>query len=345
MKRTVIASGRPDGRHPGQTKSVKAAISSRQSPASAIGLSLTSWALFASSGPVAGAVMEAGWSPAAVTTIRITLAAVIVMPVVALLRPRALRFAPHDIWLLLGYGLLGVAGVQLFFFLAVSRIPVGVAMVLTNLAPVLVAVWTRVVGRVRLPIRVWVGILVALVGLALVVEIWTGNSLDLLGILAGIATAVCSAGYFLLGQHGARKHDPLGFTAVGLAIGALLVWIAAPPWTLPFDRLNANTAFNHAGVPVWLALLTLAVVSTTLPYVLGIRALRHLPATLASVLAVIEPLVAAALAWLLLGQSLGWPQLAGGAILVGGALLVQLGITQTITPEPLPTGQETAPPR
>lgn len=326
----------PDAR---QTMRMNGHASSGKAPASAIGLSLASWALFASSGPVATAVMDAGWSPAGVTTIRITFAGLVVSPVVALTRPRALRFALHDSWLLLGYGVLGVAGVQLCFFLAVSRIPVGVAMVLTNLAPVLVAAWTRFVRRVRLPIQVWTGIIVALVGLALVAEVWADTSSDLVGFLAGLATAACSAGYFLLGQHGASKHDPLGLTAVGLNIGAVLVWIAAPPWTLPFDRLDAyttlGTAFSRANISVWVLLLTLALISTALPYVLGVQALRRLPVTLASVLAVVEPLVAVVFAWLLLGQSLQWPQLVGGAALVGGAILVQLGMASAVTPEPL----------
>lgn len=114
--------------------------------ARATGLSLPSWVLFASSGPLAKAVMSAGWSPTAVTPVRITLAAVLLVPVATMLRPRALRFRLADLWLLLSYGLLGVAGVQLFFFLAVAQVPVGVAMVLVNLAPALVPRW---VGKRR----------------------------------------------------------------------------------------------------------------------------------------------------------------------------------------------------
>jgi threonine/homoserine efflux transporter RhtA len=85
------------------------------------GLSLTSGVLFASSGPLAKGVMSAGWSPAAVTSVRIALAAVLMAPVVAVLHPGALRFRRGDLWPLLSYGLLGVAGVRLFFFVAVAR--------------------------------------------------------------------------------------------------------------------------------------------------------------------------------------------------------------------------------
>jgi drug/metabolite transporter (DMT)-like permease len=281
----------------------------------ATGLSLTSWVLFASSGPVAKAVMATGWSASAVTSVRIALAAVVLTPVVAVLKPRALRFRRADLGLLLGYGVLGVAGVQLFFFVAVARIPVGVAMVLVNLAPVLVALWVRAVRRTRLPGLVWLGLGLAVLGLALVAQVGSGAGLDLLGVAAGLGSAVCSAGYFLLGEHGAGRLDPLGLTAAGLVVGAVVVGVVSPPWTWPGRATGGPT--------VWLVLLALAVVGTVLPYLAGLRALRELSSARASVLALVEPLVAAALAWALLGQTLGPVQVAGAVLLLAGAVLAQ----------------------
>lgn len=306
--------------------------------AGATGLSLTSWVLFASSGPLAKAVMAAGWSPAAVTSVRIALAAVLLVAAVAVLRPQALRFRRADLWLLLSYGVLGVAGVQLFFFLAVARVPVALAMVLVNLAPALVALWLRVVRRTRLAGVVWLGIGLAVAGLALVAEVWQDARLDLLGVAAGLGAAICSAGYFLLGERGASRHDSFGLTAAGLAIGAVVVVAVSPPWTLASGLLTAPALLGGLEAPVWLTLLVLAVLCTVLPYLAGLRALRSLPSALASVLALMEPLVAAVLAWLLLGQALGLTQLAGAVILLAGAVLVQLA-----GPKPLPAGPDLSP--
>ncbi|TVT61835.1 EamA family transporter [Amycolatopsis rhizosphaerae] len=310
------------------------AVMETTSRARATGLSLTSWVLFASSGPLAKAVMAAGCPAAAVTSVRIALAAILLAPVVAVLRPQALRFRRADLWPLLGYGLVGVAGVQLFFFLAVARVPVGVAMVLVNLAPALVALWVRVVRRTRLPGLVWLGIGLAVAGLALVAQVWQGARLDLAGVAAGLAAAVCSAGYFLLGEHGASRHDSSGLTAAGLVIGAVVMAAVSPPWTLPSGLLHAPAVLGGLRAPVWLALLTLAVACTVLPYLAGLRALRELPSALASVLALVEPLVAAVLAWLLLGQALGGAQLAGAVILLAGATLVQLASKAVSTSSP-----------
>ncbi|MFD3508653.1 DMT family transporter [Nocardia sp. NPDC058666] len=294
--------------------------------ARATGWSLASWVLFASSGPLAKAVMGTGWSPAAVTAARTVLAAVLLVPIVAVLRPRALRFRRTDLWLLLGYGVVGVAGVQLLFFVAVARVPVGLAMVLVNLAPALVALWVRIVRRTRLTGSVWLGISLAGGGLGLVAQVWQGAQLDVLGVAAGLGSAICSAGYFLLGEHGASRHDPVGLTAVGLAIGAVVVAMFTPPWTLPSQLLAAPAVLAGLRAPVWLVLLVLAVAATVLPYLAGLRALRDLPSALASVLAVVEPLVAAVLAWLLLGQSLGLTQIVGAVIMLIGAMLVQLSL-------------------
>ncbi len=273
--------------------------------------------------------MVAGWSPAAVTSVRIAVAAVLLVPVAALTRPRALRFRHAELWLLIGYGVVGVAGVQLMFFVAVARVPVAVAMVLVNLAPALVALWVQTVRRTRLPQQVWLGIGLAVAGLIMVAEVWHDTRLDLLGVGAGLGSAVCSAGYFLLGEHGARRHDPIGLTAVGLAVGAVVVAVFTPPWMLPTDLFTAPAVLGGVQVPVWLMMLALAAAGTVLPYLVGLVALRDLPSTLASVLAVVEPLVAAVLAWLLLGQSLELEQMVGVVIMLVGALLVQLTMPET----------------
>ncbi|WP_330179722.1 EamA family transporter [Nocardia sp. NBC_01503] len=218
---------------------------------------------------------------------------------------------------------------QLTFFVAVDRVPVAVVMVLVNLAPALVALWVQTVRRIRLPGLVWLGIGLAVAGLVMVAQLWRDARLDLLGVAAGLGSAVCSAGYFLLGERGASRHDPIGLTAVGLAVGAIVMAVFAPPWTLPSELLTAPAVLRGLQAPVWLVLLTLAIAGTVLPYLAGLLALRDLPPALASVLAVVEPLVATALAWLLLGQSLELPQMVGAVIMLFGAMLVQLTSPET----------------
>jgi drug/metabolite transporter (DMT)-like permease len=279
---------------------------------------------FGTSGPLAKPVMDAGMTPQEVASIRIGLAALVLLAVVALWRPALLRVHRSHWRLLAAYGLIGVAGVQLLYFAGVTRIPIGVAMLLEFTSPILVALWVRFVRRTILRARMWAGTVLAMVGLTMVVQVWQGLRLDALGLLAGIGAALCAAAYFLIGEHGASTLEPLGLVTWGMVVGAVAIFVLAPPWSLPFDMFGAPATIGGRQVPVWVLLVACAVVSTALAYLLSISALRDLPANVASVLALIEPVVATGLAWLLLGQALTVVQLVGAAVLLTGATVVQL---------------------
>lgn len=279
---------------------------------------------FGTSGPLAKPTMDAGLSPQQVASFRIAVAAAVLLAFVALTRPALLRVRRADLPLLAGYGLIGVAAVQLLYFAAVSRIPIGVAMLLEFTAPILVALWVRFVRRVVLPARMWVGTALALLGLAMVAEVWQGLRLDALGLLFGIGAALCAATYFLVGERASRTIAPLGLVTWGMVIGAVVIAVIAPPWSLPGEILGTGTDFGGLRVPVWTLLVTCAVLSTAVAYLLSINALRLLPANVASVLALCEPIVATVLAWLVLGQALTLAQVIGAAVLLAGATVVQL---------------------
>ncbi|HEX3781573.1 MAG TPA: EamA family transporter [Pseudonocardiaceae bacterium] len=298
-------------------------------------LSVGSAVLFGTSGPLASAIMATGWTPVEVTNARVVAAVVLLLPVVALVRPAALRLRAKDFPLVFGLGLLGVAGTQLFFFVAVSRIPVSLAMLLEYVAPVLVALWVRVFRKTRLRPMVWLGIGLAMVGLCMIAQVWQGLRLDPLGFAAGLGSAVCTAGFYLLGERGAEKHDPIGLATLSLLVGAILISLIRPPWALPSHLLGTRTDIGGAHPPVWLLIVLLAVFSTVLAYLAGTVSLKSVSSALASVLGLIEPLVAAILAWLLLGQVLDLSQLVGGAVLLAGAVLVQLTSRTVVGPEPL----------
>ncbi|WP_291412560.1 EamA family transporter [Actinophytocola sp.] len=298
---------------------------------------------FGTSGVLAKPTMDAGLSPQQVTSVRIGLAALVLLAVVATRRPDLLRIDPADWKLLAGYGLVGVAGVQLLYFAAVSRIPIGIAMLLEFTAPILVALWVRFVRRTVLPARMWVGTVLAMLGLALVAQVWQGLRLDAIGLLAGVGAALCAAAYFIVGERGAARIEPLGLVTWGMVVGAVAIFFLAPPWTIPFDLLDDGTDFGGWHVPVWTLLVACAVISTALAYLLSISALRDLPANVVSVLALVEPIVATALAWLILGQALTVVQVAGAVVLLIGATVVQLAARAPVVPDLPPASEHVHP--
>lgn len=279
---------------------------------------------FGTSGPLVKPTMDAGLSPQQVASFRICLAAVLLLAYVAVRKPALLRVRRQDWRVLLAYGLVGVAGVQLLYFAAVSRIPIGVAMLLEFTAPILVALWVRFVRKVILPPRMWVGTALALAGLAMVAEVWQGLRLDVLGLLAGIGAALCASAYFLIGERAVAAIEPLGLVTWGMVIGGVAIAVLAPPWSLPGDLLAADADFGPWPVPVWTLLVACAVISTAMSYLLSISAMRYLPANVLSVLALVEPIFATVLAWLVLGQALSPAQVVGAAVLLAGATVVQI---------------------
>ena len=284
---------------------------------------------FGSSGVLSKPVMSAGFTPQQVAAMRVGLAAVALLGGAAVLRPGMLRVRRDQLGLLLAYGLIGVGGVQLCYFAAIGRLPIGIAMVLEFTSPVLVALWVRFVRGTPMPAGAWLGTAMAMAGLGMVAQVWEGLRLDAVGLLAGLGTAVCSAAYFLLGERSAGTHHPLGLVTWGMVIGAISLFVLVPPWTLPAAAFGRQTAL---GAPVWTLLVAVALFSTAMAYLLGITALGFLPSTAASVLGLAEPVIATTLAWLLLHESLSPVQLAGAAVLLAGAATVELRGRSTITP-------------
>ena len=68
-----------------------------------------------------------------------------------------------------------------------SRLPIGIALLLEFLGPILIAIWAWGVFKEPIRRRLWLALVLALVGLALVVEVWSGLSLDGLGVAAALA--------------------------------------------------------------------------------------------------------------------------------------------------------------
>ena len=286
-------------------------------------LVVVSAACFGSGGTAAKASLAAGLGPMDVVRARVAVSAVVLAVVVAVLRLGALRIRREQLPMLLAYGLLAFCLVQTLYVLALSRLPVAVALLLEYLAPVLVVLWVRVVRGSRLPHSTWLGAVLALAGLAMVVQVWRGFRLDGLGLLIGLGSACALASYFLLSERGLEEHDPLGLVAWGAVIGVLPLALLGS-WRFPFGALGTPVRVGGGTLPAWAPLLWLALVSTTLAYLAGVAALRHLPAPAVSVLSMIEVLVAAGVAWALLGESLTPVQLVGGAVLLAGVVVVQL---------------------
>ena len=283
---------------------------------------ITSALAFGGSGPFARPLIDAGLDPLHVTWLRTAGAALILAPL-ALRHRHALRTHP---WLLLAYGIFPMAGVQALYFAAISRIPVGVALLLEFLGPLLVLGWIRLIRGRPVPRTATIGVITALTGLALLVEVWAGLRLDALGLALALAAAACQAAYFLLSDTNGPPIDPMALISHGAWIAALAITALAHPWNLPWHLLAGPITIADTTTPALVSVIWLAVISTALAYATGIAAIRHLSPPIAGAAAYLEVATAIVAAWLMLGQTLSPAQTAGALIVLAGAFIAQRAI-------------------
>lgn len=282
--------------------------------------------LFAVNGSVSKLALEAsGMSTLRWTELRSTGAFVCLAAWLLVRDRRSLRIRRSEVARLAAYGVFGFALVQWLYFVAISRLPIGIGLLFEFTGILLIALWARFVWHEPVRARVWPALGLVLVGLGLVAQVWEGATLDTVGILAGLAAACSLALFYLQGERLVDSRPPLSVVCLGLLFASLLWAVVQPWWSFPFDTLRANVELpsSSATAPVWAFALYTIALGTIAPFVLSISALRHLPATTVGILATFEPVAAAVVAWAWLGESLLVVQVVGGLIVVAGIVLAE----------------------
>lgn len=310
----------------------------RSHPRPAVGVAMVALggALFAVNGTASKLILQAGVDAAHLTVLRASGAALGLLVILALRRPspgrrgspgglRALRVPRRELPLLAGYGLVGFLAVPALYFVAISRLPVGIALLFEYTAPLLVALWARFGQRQRVKPRLWAGLTLSLAGLAAVAQVWhTGaGALDPVGVLAGLGAAALVAVYYILGPRLVARREATTVTCWSFGVAALVGMVIWPWWSFPFHVLGQT---SH-GVPVWLLAIYMIVCGSILAYSLNIAAMRHLPPTSVGIIGMVEPVIASAVAWLALNERLDATQLVGGVLILAGVGLAETART------------------
>lgn len=310
-----------------------------------VGLGLVSAAAFGTSGAIAKGLLEAGWSPGAAVTARISIAAALLaVPAAVALRGRWALLRQHASMVLV-YGLLAVAGCQLFYFTAVQTLSVGVALLLEYLGLVLVVAWLWLVQG-QTPTR-WTlaGVALAVAGLVLVLDVAGDVHVDPAGVGWGLAAAVGLAAFFVISARDTGELPPIAVVAGGMVVGAATLGLAGLVGVMEVRATRSPVELGGATLDWWVPVLALGVVAGALSYATGIAAARRLGAKLAAFLGLTEVLFAIVVAWLLLDELPRSVQLVGGALIVAGVSVVRLEeIRRGELPLEVAIGAEALPP-
>ena len=286
---------------------------------------------FGSSGPFAKSLMEAGWTPTAAVTARLAGGALAMAVFASIVRPGWLREARDHARTVVLYGLVPIAGAQLFYYNAVAHLSVGVALLLEYTAPILVVGWLWATTRNRPTNLTLGGVVLAIAGIMLVLGIFgpgglAGTDINLVGVGWGLAAAVCAACYFLMSDKvGDSGLHPITLAAGGLVVGAAAVALLGVSGVMPLT-FTANNTMVAGWTTSWIIpVVALALIPTAIAYTLGIIGIARLKPRFASLVGLSEVMFAVLAAWVLLGEAVTATQALGGVVVLIGLALARQG--------------------
>ncbi|WP_196809636.1 DMT family transporter [Nocardia sp. 348MFTsu5.1] len=308
-------------------------------PAYGVLVAVTSAVCFGTSGPLAKGLIDSGWSSAAVTAVRLGLGALLLVIPLVLMRRHLIQNLRRAPLLVLAYGILGVAVVQLSFFNALRYLDVLIALLCEYSGIILVVGYDWLVRKRRPSLITGLGCVVALGGLVLVILGGEGiGDVDPVGLLWAMGAAVGLAAYFILATddfaRSGESVDPLALAAGGLLVGTVVIAVAGAIGVLPMSAATDPVVLADTEIPWWLVALLVAGISTSLAYVTGVQAVRLLGATPASFIALVEVVSSALFSWWLLGQTMAFAQLIGATVLLAGLVAVNAGGRRGISTGP-----------
>lgn len=283
--------------------------------------------MWASSGTVGKWLFAGDIIPLDVVQVRSTFASLLLAVFFAFRARHLFRIRTKDLGFLILLGSVVMALVQLTYFTTISKIQVAAAILLQYMAPIMVAFYSICFWRERLTGSKLFSLFLSLMGCYLVVGGYNFQLLQLnrVGILWGLASAVCYAAYALLGERGMHRYSPWTILFYAMFFSAITWHVFYPP----FQYLWAGYSVSE-----WIGLLYIAVMGTAIPFGLYFVGINYIRSTRAAITATLEPISAGFIAYLFLGEKLETLQIFGGVLVICAIVLLQLRSEQDeLTPD------------
>ena len=280
---------------------------------------------FAISSIPAKLAMESGLSAFRLTQIRTMGAFLVLFLYVYLKNKSSLRINRKELPIFIAFGLFGFAAVNLFYFLAIQRLNVGVALIIEFTAPIWIVLWMRFIQKKIVSKLMWWGLVIGLTGLVLIAQVWRGLTLDGLGVTFALLDAFALALYFLVGEKLVGVKSSEATMAWGFGVSSAFFAIIQPWWTFPFEELGrvVDLTGRLAGIsiPTYFLILWIIVLGTAVPYFLVLNGLRGLSAATSSSIGMLEPVFGGIFAWIFLYEKLNFIQSVGAVVVLIGIYL------------------------
>ncbi|MFZ1082225.1 MAG: DMT family transporter [Candidatus Kryptoniota bacterium] len=280
-------------------------------------LSIFAAALFwGSSGTAARFLFEHNISPLLVVESRVMIAAAILTTILLLTNPNLLKIRSADLRDFFLLGVIGVAGSNYTYYAAIKETNVGIAILMQYTAPVLVAVYVICRGIEKIDRIKILAIALSLSGCAIMLGLFSKDvHITSFGIILGALSAFCFAFFNVFNKIACKQYSI--WTALNYTlISASVFWIILDLFVNTGIKLNVAENF----VP----LLIFSFSSVLIPYYFYFTGLRILVPSTAVIVSTLEPVVAIVTAFLILGETLHWMQIAGGIFIVAAVILLEV---------------------
>lgn len=294
---------------------------------------------FSINGIVSKLVLEAGLSAWRMAEVRSTGAFTAFLIYLAIFKRSALKFDLKALPEMLVYGIVGYAGVQAFYFVAIVRMPVSVGLIIEFTAPIWITLWIRYVRKQYVPRTMWLAVLLAFSGLLLIAQVWKGLTFDGIGIIAAFLDAFALTAYFLLGEKWGKRAATETLMIYGFGISMLFWWLTFPLWSYPTEiftkQIDLRGQLAGVSVPGWVLIAFVIFVGTIIPYTGNLIGITKTSASSASIIGMLEPVLAGIFAWIWLSETFNAIQLFGAAAVIAGIYIATKvrSTTQQIVPE------------
>lgn len=275
-------------------------------------------ALWASSGSFSKYLFnKAGFTAFDLVQARITIAAVFMFAAFLIFDRSKLRISRDSAGYFFWLGCVGMAIVQFTYLFAISRINVASAILIQYLAPAFIAFFFLITGREKISAVTISAIMMSTIGCFFVASgkrMGLGE-MNVYGVISALCSAVAFAFYSIKGEEGMRKYDPATVLFYALVFAAL-AWNVLK---MPFSWVWSVHDYLGLG-----AIIYIAVLGTVAPFLLYFWGIKMIRPTRACITATVEPIIAGAISWGLVGEKMDFVQILGGMLVILSVILLQL---------------------
>ncbi|MFD1737409.1 DMT family transporter [Bacillus salitolerans] len=278
-----------------------------------IGLGASLWGII---GLFVTYLYELGFTPTQVVAVRALCASICMIVYVLFKNISLLKIHLNDSKYFIGTGVFSIALFNWCLFSAIEETSISISFILLYTAPAFVTVLSRLLFKELFTTRKMLALFITFMGCSFVIGIFPvfEGSISLYGLILGLGSGFFYALYSIFGKFALKKYDSLTVTLYTFIFSAVAILPFSKLWEIPNLFLNIES---------WLLIIGLGFLSTMLPFIFYTRGLQLIESSRASIIATIEPVVAALVGFFIFNEHLSIWQYIGIFMVIMAVVIVQ----------------------